>query len=267
MIDHRNAMSETRFCEPYIFPQPIGLWKRRGASDVLVELATGHLLLSGPDFNPNCLQPDQDGYGVWHYWAQSPNPEKTWAALRKLVGASWDKHLSVAGEHPMHRLLLKNNIEAAKLWADTAFYPKLNGVGHETLWHHLAWGGDGQSVAEVHEFLDTDNINIQDDYGMTAAVVSVHRGGKNALQQFLMLGADPDIPDEHHRVILHHVAQYGDISWFTEVQDLGAADDVKNDKGQTPIDVLKERMKHGTQTDIDILKMHWQKRYFQKTMF
>ena len=246
----------------YLFSQPTGLWKRRGALDCFVLLALGVPVLAWPE----ALTPDELGYHVWHYWAEGPHPELLWDNVRMRVGVDLDYHCAHSGEHPLHRLVLRNRIRAAEIWCEEARWPPDGVSGGDTLWHALAWNGDPQAFKILSPLLYLDNINAQDGAGMTPAAVAVHRGGAGALQRWLFLGADPDIADEHGRTILHHVAQYGDISWFTEVQDMGASDTLRNDRGQTPIDILKERMRHGTATDQEVLRIHWERRWFQKTM-
>ena len=102
--------------------------------------------------------------------------------------------------------------------------------------------------------------------GQTAAMIAVHRGGKAAVEQLLLLGANPDRQDLHGRSVLHHVAQYGDADWFGRMLDLGSDDTVRNNRGLTATDVLNEAVRHGNDSRFALLRHHWAWLYFQKTM-
>lgn len=243
-----------------VYGQPLGLWKQRQATDECIQLALGETHL------PQSFSVDLAGFNVWHYWAESLHPEKTWKALRKRFGDAHDLEVAHNGEHPLFRLLLQGKSKAAVLWMEEASWPQDAKVGRSNLWHALAWSGQSSNFQDMAQHLDVATINDVDEDGLTPASIAVHRGGKDAVQQWLFAGADPDVVDQHKRTLLHHVAQYGDISWFTEVQDMGATETLKNDRNQTANDVLYDRMKHGTQTDLDILRHHWEKRYFLKCM-
>jgi ankyrin repeat protein len=155
---------------------------------------------------------------------------------------------------------------AAKGWFKEANWPIDAMCNKDTLWHALAWNGDLEMFKLVSPFLSLQNINDTDINGLTPMAIAVHRGGIVLVKHLLFLGADPDIPDDQKKTLLHHVAQYGDISWFTEVQDMGANDLLRNERGLKATDILTERMKHGTQVDLEVLRTHWEKRHFQKTM-
>lgn len=242
------------------FSQPIGTWKARGAPDEYIRMALGETLSSDVEFVV-----DQEGFHLWHYWAESPTPELLWDDLRMRFGKTYDLTLSHNGEHPLYRLILKNKHKAALLWMKEAQWDMDLHVNHDTLWHALAWNGT-HHFDELMPCLSPHNINDQDEIGLTAASIAVHRGGRDALKYWLFLGVDPNIPDQHNRTVLHHIALYGDISWFTEVQDMGADETLRNDRNQTAWALLQERIKHFNKEDVLSTKLHWNKRYFEKSM-
>ena len=242
------------------FSQPVGTWKKRNAPEAYIRIALGETLPLGTPFVE-----DDEGFHLWHYWAESPHPEHFWDDLRMRFGNNYDLKLSQNGEHPLYRLLLKNKHEAAISWMRDAQWNVDQRVQEDTLWHALAWNGT-RHFDDLVTCLSPHNINEGDEQGLTPASIAVHRGGREALKYWLFLGVDPNIPDQHKRTVLHHIALYGDISWFTEVQDMGADETLKNDRNQTAWSLLQERMKHLNKEDIDATKLHWSKRYFQKCM-
>lgn len=245
------------------FFQQQGLWKRRGAHPAHIELALGNV----PAHWPEGARVDDSGYNIWHYWAYADTPEDTWNQARQHIGAAQDLHCAKSGEHPLHRLCLTNKQAAATLWLNNAQTPLHATMGLDTYWHALAWSGSVELVNTVGPHLPEDSINALDDSGSTAVMIAAHRGGIDLVKAFLFFGADPNLCDEQNRSLLHHVALYGDISFYTEMQDFGATDEGKNDRGQTPKAILSERMKHGKQADFASTTLHWNKRFASKLMF
>jgi len=241
--------------------QAPGLWVERGASSDLIDLALGQVPKN------SSFATDKAGYNTWHYWAQGSRPEILWEYLRLIHEGNYDHACSHSGEHPLYRLLIRGHREAANLWMSEAKWPAECKKGDNTLWHAAAWSGDSSLLENMSTHVSTQGLNDKDEEGLTAAIIATHRGGREALMHWMFLGAEPNILDAHGRSILHHVAIYGDISWFTEIQDMGADDKLKNDKNQTPRDVLTERMRHSTQADLDMLKRHWTKKYQDKISF
>lgn len=246
---------------PYDTAQPVGIWRRRGACDAFVQTAIGSIVHQWPEQ----ILPDQLGYHLWHYWADGPKPDELWDELRMRFGSDFDYTKANNGEHPLHRLLIKNKLKAAEQWFQDAGWEPDSLCCQDTLWHAVAWCGDLGIFQMASQHLPLVNLNQQDEQGLTPAMIAVHRGGEVMVKHWLFLGADPDITDDTGKSLLHHIAQYGDASWFTDVQDMGANDKIRNDKNQTALDVLTDRMKHGTATDHEVARIYWARRYFQKT--
>lgn len=246
-----------------VFYQQKGLWERRGALPQWIEIAVGEF----KGALPTVSHYDQDGYNVWHYWSNSSQPELMWSPLRTVVGPQFDLACANNGEHPLHRLLLSNKKNAALLWLKTAATPFHSTMFLDTFWHSLAWSGDIELLKSIAPYLPVDNINASDETGTTPVVVACHRGSIEFVKEFLFLGADPNVCDEQKRNLLHHIALYGDISNYTEIQDFGALDDQRNERGQTPHTVLQDRMKHGTILDFESTRLHWEKKWALKLMF
>lgn len=243
--------------------QPEGLWKRRKAPSGWIELA----LDSFKGKKINFTKRDLNNYNVWHYWAYSKNASKTWSNLRPIIGHVLDNEVANNGEHPLHRLILSNNADAFKLWineAKTSINPLMN---MDTLWHSIAWTGNIQLLNELAEYIDINLINEQDDCGYTPAIIACHRGNLDFLKQFLYLGCDPNITDENNKTLLHHVAFYGDLSVYTEIQDFGASEDIRSDKNLTPNFIIQDKMKNFSQSDILSNKLFWLKKMESRLLF
>lgn len=247
-----------------IFYQHKGLWERRGAPSDWIEIAVGNHNGTPPS---NLNSSDQDGYNIWHYWGNSSHPETLWKSLRSAVGKQLDLKCANNGEHPLHRVLLSNKKEAALVWLKNAHTPFDATMFLDTFWHCIAWSGNIELLKAVAQHIPIDNINAQDETGTTAVVVACHRGSIEFVKEFLFLGADPNICDEQKRNLLHHISLYGDISNYTEIQDFGALDDIRNERGQTPNTVLQDRMKHGTSSDFESTRLYWEKKWSSKLMF
>ena len=246
---------------PLLPQQPLGVWAERGASLSLINLALGKIPLE------TVFSADDMGYNSWHYWAQGPAPHLLWEYLRLTYEHIRDHECAQNGEHPLYRLLARGSTQAAIQWVSEAKWPPDCKKGKDTLWHAVAWSGKTDVLDILSTHFSTHNLNERDEEGLTSAMIAAHRGGRDALMHWMFLGADPNVCDTYGRSILHHVASYGDIGWFTEIQDMGADDNIRNDKNQKPRDVLTDRMRHGTQADIDIAKRHWSKKYQEKIFF
>lgn len=245
------------------FTQPKGLWERRGAPAEWIDLALDGAVRP----LPNIFQQDEEGYTVWHYWANANHPETLWEDIRAQTQDQIDHVCAKNGEHPLHRLCLTGKSAAAQLWVQDARTPLLASMFLDTFWHSLAWNGNLDLFNTIAPHLDPVNINAPDESGTTPVMVACHRGNVDLIKAFLFFGADPNLCDEQKRALLHHVALYGDIALFTEMQDFGAMDDLRNDRGQTPRTILNDRMKHGTAVDFDNSRLHWEKRWMSKTVF
>lgn len=246
-----------------IFYQHKGLWERRGALPEWIEIACGN----HPKFSGSAQKYDNEGYNIWHYWANANAPEDLWKDVRNSVGNQHDLDCSNNGEHPLHRILLTSKKNAAHLWLTNAATPFFSTMFLDTFWHSIAWSGDANLLKEIAPYLPLENINAQDEIGVTPVIVACHRGSIDFVKEFLFLGSDPNVCDEQKRSLLHHIALYGDISNYTEIQDFGALDDLRNERGQTAQTVLKDRMKHGTASDFESTRMYWEKKWAAKLMF
>ena len=264
----------------YLPQQAPGVWIARGATQLMMALGCGALspaqeeTLAALTENIKSMlgsnKPsfrDSEGFGLWHYWAAGPYSadEKIWKALRKVIKSKQDNTLAHNGEHPLYRLLLKGDEKGAMLWAGAAHIPQDVQKEGETLWHAVAWGGKNPEA--FSETLSLDIINIHDDEGLTPGMIAVHRGSRDVLRSWMFLGADPDVQDEGGRTILHHAALYGDIAWFTELQDMGCCDTIKNGRGHTPRQVLQEYMRQSNETDRQMMRDNWTRLYQKKLFF
>lgn len=273
-----------------VFAQPPGHWRRRGACDTLVALASvppGH---GERDWNttraprkgatPKDIESlvetglgDSEGYTAWHYWAHGPHPEQDFERLRKLLPSGLEAICANNGETPCHRLLMRGADEAFVTWVKAFGLNPGNplgkgGVDHgnaDTHWHMLAWHGGAGRVEKLADKLNLELIDQVDGRGLTAMIIAAHRGTRKDLEQWLLLGAHPDIKDRGGNTLLHHVARYGDADWYGRMLDLGADDSIRNDRGQRPRDILEDRVKHGTPQEEEILRRHWEIAYFHKT--
>lgn len=242
------------------FKQQKGLWERRGAPLSWIELATDRT----PEELTTNVQQDSFGYTVWHYWANAKHPQKHWKTVRNIIGNQIDDLCASNGEHPFHRLCLNEHIEAAVLWATHAHIPQNATMASDTFWHSIAWSGNLNLLNTVSAYLSADNINDVDEHGMTPVMIAMHRGSFDFVKAFLFLGADPNICDEQNKNLLHHAAIYGDISVYTELQDFGADETIRSDRGLTPSALLNES-KHSTSTsNTATKKMYWQKKWLNK---
>ena len=138
---------------------------------------------------------------------------------------------------------------------------------NDNFWHCLAWSGCVDTFKSFYEKIPIKNINERDENGFTPAIIALHRGGMDFLRYWIFLGADPDICDNQKRTLMHHMAMYGDVSSYSEVLDVGADENIKNDKGQKPKDILDDKIKHLNKNEIESMKSYWLKQYMQKNIF
>ena len=257
--------------------QAEGIWIARGASPLMIALATGGVLGLGKGKRKRKSvkdvlgkskpeDTDNEGFGLWHYWAAGPSPEKDnlWAELRHLLGNTQDMHVSGNGEHPLYRLLLAGHEEASRLWLNNASTPEKAKRDKDSFWHALAWSG--KDPAPFGEHLPLDDINTQSDDGLTPVMIALHRGNWEHVKSWMFLGADPDIADDNGRTFLHHVALYGHIEWFSEMQDMGCSDTAKNIRGHTPHHVLQE-YRQIKPIEIQMMRKSWTRLYHKKLFF
>ena len=278
-----------------VFSQPSGHWKRRGASETLIALATATpgspertwknnrwSQLKTLDSLVESGLGDFEGYTAWHYWAHGPQPELDFDRLKKLLPAKLETFRGHNGQLPTHKLLIRGADEAFKMWIK-AFGAKAFSKSEETtstllknasqtnsqdnFWHMIAWHGGEGRVQTLGDILDIKSIDVTDSRGLTAMMIAAHRGTKKDLEQWLLLGAHPDIKDRAGNTLLHHVARHGDSDWYGRMLDLGADDSIRNERGQKPRDILEDKIKHATPNDVSAMKRHWEIAYFHKTHF
>lgn len=272
---------------PPSFAQPPGHWRRRGACDTLIGLASaapGSEVRNwdrGVDFigkksegvenaSASTLVEmglgDGCGYTAWHYWAHGPSPEKDFQRLVEILPAGLERRVADNGEHPAHRLLLRGSDEAFLAWVKKFGVPEKPTVAGDTCWHMLAWHGGQGRVNRISEHLNIEQIDERDERGLTAVVIAAHRGTREDLDQWLLLGANPDIADRTGCTLLHHVARYGEADWYGKMLDMGADDEIKNDRNQTPGRILEEKVRHSTPQETRLgQRRYWEIAYFHKT--
>lgn len=269
-----------------VVSQPQGHWRRRGASETLIALGSttvGHALrnwstkaqkgfgntikdnTSVADLNQKGLA-DLVGYTAWHYWAHGPTPEQDFERMRQVLPAGLEKYVSDNGEHPAHRLLLMGAHAAFAQWVEAFGLPKVISQAGDTLWHTLAWHGGQGGIGLLGETLDLSLIDHTDERGLTPLIIAAHRGTREDLEQWLLLGANPDIADRTGCTLLHHVARYGEADWYGKMLDMGADDELRNDRKQTPESILQERVRHSTPQETRLSQYrYWEIAYFHKT--
>lgn len=266
-----------------VYSQPPGHWKRRGASDTLIALATTPPGNKSREWtgklrkNANietldkiklvqCGLGDELGYTAWHYWAHGPQPENDFSRLIQELPRGLENRLADNGEHPAHRLLLRGADEAFVAWVEKFGLPGQNQYSGDTCWHMLAWHGGEGRVSKLSAYLDLEQLDFVDGKGLTAVIIAAHRGTREDLDQWLLLGANPDIPDRSGCTLLHHVARYGEADWYEKILDMGADDELRNDRKQKPASILEDRVRHSTPEETRAgQRRYWEIAYFHKT--
>ena len=265
-----------------VFSQPPGHWRRRGACETLVALASvpparperewdkaaGGAKRSTATLTDDLVAlrlGDREGYTAWHYWAHGPNPELDFERLRKLLPAGLEERRANGGELPSHRLLMKGSDDAFESRVKKFKLAQDAESGTDTHWHMLAWHGGKGRIQRLGDHLDLQSIDCVDGRGLTGMMIAAHRGHRKDLDHWLLLGAHPDIRDRAGNTLLHHVARYGDADWYGRILDLGADDTLRNERGQRAKDVLEDRVRHGSAQDVETVRRHWEIAYFHKT--
>lgn len=266
-----------------VFAQPPGHWGRRGASDMLIALASVPPGSSSRDWTGKVGKSaraqsmelnelvqdglaDYEGYTAWHYWAHGPCPEQDFKRMASTLPKGLEKRLALNGEHPAHRLLLRGHDDAFLAWVDAFGTPPRNEKNGDSCWHMLAWHGGAGRITKLAEVLDLDQIDHTDAKGLTAVIIAAHRGTREDLDQWLLLGANPDIADRSGCTLLHHVARYGEADWYGKILDMGADDELRNDRKQKPRTILEERVRHSSpEENRQSQRRYWEIAYFHKT--
>lgn len=245
--------------DPGIFYKADGSWLERGADERMVKAGLGLIIDNhGKEF-------DADGFSVWHYWAESPDPEKTF--LNIFENIKNPNHLSNGNHHPLFFITLRDKDLALSKWLSKIKTDKFGKtVFGDSFWHAIAWSGTGSCMDILKNKLDISSIDDLDGDHLCAAVIAAHRSGGPGVMRWIEAGADPNVADHHKRTVLHHVAIYANDDLYERMLDAGADDTLKNDKGQTPADVFKQS-KIKDKREIGSLKQHWGMRAFIKNDF
>lgn len=261
-------MSESlspKSCPPKLaWKQPVGSWRERGATPVLLRVGMGLSVAT----QPAAELVDTSGYTLWHYWAHSPRPQETLQGLIQRFGTDLLDRPASNGAHPWHYLLLEGNAAALEAWA------ALNGTPAEppcvlstgdTFSHCLAWSAEPRllNLFSSEELL---SINAPDAQGVLPLTIAVHRGSPAFVHSFLMAGADPTIGDPQGKTALHHAAQYGDQDLFMLLEDMGADPEQPDKNGIDPSSILKAR-RNLTPTDTRAIREHWLRRQQHRLPF
>lgn len=78
-------------------------------------------------------------------------------------------------------------------------------------------------------------LNIRDDAGAGVLHHLAAERKSEALQDFLLTGANPDIQDMHRRTPLHYAARAGNLLAVRVLTGLGANADARDVEGQSPL--------------------------------
>lgn len=89
------------------------------------------------------------------------------------------------------------------------------------------------------------NASATDEYGRTAMMVHVRAGGYEELSTLKNAGCNIDAQDCLLNTALHYAAVLGNVEAVAELLSLGATPVVKNWKGMTPRDALKDAYVYG----------------------
>lgn len=265
MIDG-NATSAS-FFTALQWSQPLGLWRSRGASSSALRLGMGLPLLEKE--KANAIQKDQQGYTLWHYWAQSPRPLDLWASVLHKIRHDHANDRSYLDEHPWHFLALRGQLKAIEQWTEdlgcSCSPEDLVGLTRQgdSLLINAIWSGNNELVLWLLKH--QANPNQADDQGQTPLMLATHRGDLLTVQALIQQGADPDMIDQKGRSALHHAAQHESSDLYSLIEDFGGDPLLKDQQNQTPQQILQR-----TQRDLkqaELTQSHWLLRYQQKLVF
>lgn len=236
--------------------QPPGLWREKNA--------TLPLCLAGLGLDPGFFPEDEDSQGahLWHYWAASPFPEKTFdrlACFPEILRTRPDH----AGIRALECLVLRGCVSALGKWEKT-WPADWAGAGAGILLA-AAWSGNGRVLRQVLRLVDAP-VDQRGPDGMTPLMVAIHRHIPDDWAALVEAGASPDITDDRGRMALHHVAEYGDLGAFHLLEAAGADPEAMGLDGQTP-EMLFARAEAKPPGAAAALRRRWEQRYRTLLLF
>lgn len=215
------------------------------------------------------MEVDQEGFGLWHYWAESPKPCDLWSSIvGKLLPEGRDQR-ALNGEHTWHRLALRGHLDAMKTWSERFGNPlsqenEMVGLaGQDSVAMRAAWSGNGRLVEWLIE--QGADIHAADEHGLTPLMVAIHRCDPSTVKALLLNGADPEAVDERGRTALHHAAQGERPEIYSLVEDCGGDAERRDMAGKTPQALLG--MAARTPQQGFIIQSHWAIKYLGKLSF
>ena len=248
--------------------QPLGLWRARGAGSSALRLGMG----LPPLHQENVRQPEIDkaGYGLWHYWAESPRPHDLWSSAKAKLSADIRNHRSNEGEHAWHRLALRGHLDAMQSWVKSFELPFGEDFDHigigqhsDTLFMRAVWSGNDKLVQWLMDL--GAEMHSPDDQGHTPLMVAIHRCSADMVHQLLKNGADPEAKDSKGRTAMHHAAQSEQPDLYTLVEDCGGDASTPDLHCQTAKSILERALR--TPQQAFITQGHWDLRYHSKLSF
>lgn len=249
------------------WPQPLGLWRARGATATALRLGMG----LPPMSKENAKQPEIDnaGYSLWHYWAESPRPIDLWSSVQGKLLSGLRDHKAASGEHPWHRLAIRGHENAMRSWGDHFEIPfskerdLIGFAGKDSLLACAVWSGNDALVAWLLSL--GVEIDTQDEHGQTPLMIAIHRCAFQTVHALMHHGANPDLLDERGRSAMHHAAQCEHADVYAMIEDCGGESDKKDVQGQTPENLLERAARTPQQSNIT--QFYWNNRYQTKLLF
>lgn len=241
--------------------QPDGIWIKRKASWDLCSLGLG--LDISVENNKLIKDIDTQGNHGWIYWAHSPKPYDL-IKLEKLVSIEWRNKPNFQGETALYILALRGLIDSVdgwfKKWPEDFNLPIFS-----NLLLGAAWSGQPKILKFLIEKFELD-LDFQDEDGLTALMVSVHRQPKSNWNLFLESGANLNIQDKKGKNVLHHIAEYGDFEGFHLLESAGGDVEQKDKDNKTPEHIFERAQQKPAGLDKALLK-RWQQAYYKKIIF
>ncbi len=245
--------------------QPMGWWRERGATNDALRLAMG----LEPEETELKTDIDQEGYSLWHYWAEGSHAERRFdklSSIKSIATKKYIDHLSKDGEHPWHRLMLRGQLQAAQYWFSKFGLPDLslrNKHGDDLLMA-ACWSGNHQLVTWLLEM--GAQPSGKDNQGLTALMIAIHRCPQETVMSLIMAGADPAAVDKQRKNSLHHAAARAMVDIFPTLEDAGADSEAVDCTGTTP-QISLEKALRNEHLSIETAQTHWFKRYQNRLTF
>lgn len=259
-------MNSTHPASPPSVPwqQPAGWWRVRGASSNALRLGAG----LAPE-KPLRADVDEAGHTLWHYWAEGAQGLSHFEQLREhkdLGNEAYLNRRSQGGEHPLHRLLLRGQLQAARKWIEVfgpADFSMRNEHGDDLLLA-ACWSG---CTAAVSWLLSIGAEPAQaDQQGRNALIVALHRCGLDTATELVMAGADPSHCDHQGRSAMHHAASVALVDLLPTLEDAGGDMEARDSNGASAAAIL-DRTLRSEAASVLAAKTYWLRRYQDRLAF